>query len=651
LSLLWKLNRLRVMSPPEVAFRVRRAAGTLLERAGVGLAHPGEPRGQAGPPWIPVTPSSFDRACYVEAAERILRGEFDVLALRGAALGFPPDWNRDPKSGLESPMAFGKSIDYRRSADVGDIKYLWEVNRHLELVTLAQAWHLTRQSRYAEGCRTLLDSWFQACPYPRGVNWTSSLEHGIRLVNWSFAWQLLGGDTGPLFEEDAGQRFKRRWLESVYQHCHFVDGYLSLHSSANNHLLGELAGLFVASCTWPLWPESRGWRDESARRFEAECLRQNHEDGVNREQAIWYQASVMEMMVVAALVARACGIPFGGAFHQRLGTMAEFIESIADVSGNVPAFGDADDGELLRLDPRRPGRRYATLCAAASLLTGRRGRDDLPVDDSVRWLFGDSLPWPDPQPAAPRSPRRSFPQGGYYVLGGDLGTLREVRIVADAGPLGYLAIAAHGHADCLSFTLSVGGAPVLVDPGTYAYHVGAHWRDFFRGTAAHNTLRVDGLDQSVPGGAFLWVRHARASVETFESSSNGDLLVATHDGYTRLPDPVLHRRRLAYSHASRRLVVEDELRCAGSHCVELFWHFAAGSVLECVAGTARASCGAASASVSVPAGLTARVVEGDEALPQGWVSGGLDLRERAATLVCAGEIRGNTTFRSVIEVG
>ncbi len=93
----------------------------------------------------------------------------------------------------------------------------------------------------------------------------------------------------------------------------------------------------------------------------------------------------------------------------------------------------------------------------------------------------------------------------------------EIRLVVDAGPLGYRSIAAHGHADALSFTLSVGGLEFLVDPGTYAYHTQGAWRQYFRGTAAHNTVRVDGQDQSESGGNFMWLRKARAGCNLWDS--------------------------------------------------------------------------------------------------------------------------------------
>jgi len=124
-------------------------------------------------------------------------------------------------------------------------------------------------------------------------------------------------------------------------------------------------------------------------------------------------------------------------------------------------------------------------------------------DDKSRWLLGDEAAarFAALDARSARLPvRRDFPHAGYHVLGEGFETPREVRIVADAGPLGFLSIAAHGHADALSFTLSAGGCPILIDPGTFAYHTERRWRDYFRGTAAHNTVRIDGVDQSVSGG-------------------------------------------------------------------------------------------------------------------------------------------------------
>jgi hypothetical protein len=658
------------MSPSEVGFRVGRKIRGTVERAGIGLARPSVPAGQCGKPWLTRLPHEFDMERYRRAADRILDGMFDVFALRGAPLGFPPRWNVDPRTGIEAPLVFGKDLNYRDPALVGDIKYLWEPNRHLELVTLAQAWHLTREERYALGCRTLLDSWFSQCPYPRGVNWCVSLEHAVRLVNWSFAWFLLGGEAAVIFEGEAGQAFRQRWLESIYQHCHFIPRHWSRHSSANNHLLGEATGLLVGTLTWPLWRESAEWTRQARAELEREALAQTFADGVNKEQAIWYHHAVADMMLVAGLVARANDRDFGKEYWGRLEVMLEFIASVMDVGGNVPLIGDADEGVLVRFAPEQGGAGPAVGAPAAdadvfrSLLATGAVLFERPAlkaksgvfDDKSRWLLGDAGAAAYARIDASRAfpVRRAFPEGGYFILGEDFETPREVRLVADAGPLGYLAIAAHGHADALAFTLSVGGKPILVDPGTFSYS-SQPWRRYFRSTAAHNTVVVDDQDQSDYGGSFLWLEHANAVVETFRASGDEQTLTAHHDGYRRLSDPVRHRRTWRYTAGIASLAVTDELTCSGAHSVAIYWHFAP----ECTVVVEGNSVIASRDGVRIIIGcrdgsqapLQTEIVRArDEELPLGWFSKGFDIKEPAPTAVFAGRIQGNAILRTSVTI-
>ena len=115
-----------------------------------------------------------------------------------------------------------------------------------------------------------------------------------------------------------------------------------------------------------------------------------------------------------------------------------------------------------------------------------------------------------------------FSENPPAILGSDFESEQEVRLIVDAGPLGYTNIAAHGHADALSFTLSIAGLEFLVDPGTYAYHTQKKWRDYFRGTSAHNTVRVDKQDQSVGGGNFMWLEKAVAECEEWAPGEDID---------------------------------------------------------------------------------------------------------------------------------
>lgn len=655
-SLQWKLDRLRAMGAAEILHRIHQHGQTRIEQLGLRRSQPPQPDlTRLGRAWLEQFPDQMDAANCVETADRILAGGWPVFDQPAMQLGFPPDWNRDPKTGIQAPMTFGKMLDYRHADLVGDIKYLWEPNRHLELVTLAQAWRDSADTRYIDGIRTLLDSWFAQCPYPLGPNWVSSLEVAVRLINWSTTWYMLGGPSSPIFDGADGGDFRQRWLDAVFHHCSFIRGYLSRHSSANNHLLGELAGLFIASITWPCWKESDAWRHFAQQELENEVLKQNTADGVNREQAMWYQHEVMDMMLLVLLHGQANQSPFSEAFRHRLEAMLDFLDAVMDVGGNTPLMGDGDDALMVRFDRRPDFDPFRSLLATGAVMFERPdfARKAGRFDNKSRWLLGDAaatvfarlLDIP-----SEREKKRAFPEGGYWILGSDFGTAAEIRMVADAGPLGYLSIAAHGHADALSLSLSVGGQPLLIDPGTYSYHASPPWRNYFRGTSAHNTLRVDGQDQSLPAGKFLWLRHAHAACVRWESTPERDQWEGWHDGYHRLSDPVTHRRSIELDKPARRLVVTDQLACRTEHDIEIYWHFSEAWWVEGSGRSFEAVCGYRRVGLELDVKLSGEVVVGDKARPAGWISHRYGVKTASPTLVAQGRIRGDSRFRTVFDL-
>ncbi|GGX82329.1 heparinase [Massilia dura] len=652
-TLAWKVNRLKLMGVPEILWRVQQLAQKKASKVGIGLAHtpPAPAMARFGATFIGDPAQGVDAAALRTAADAILAGRWNVFAMRGLNLGFPPQWNRDPKTGTVAPMKLGKAIDYRRESVVGDIKYLWEPSRHLELVTLALAWRATGDQRYAAGARLLLESWFDQCPYPIGVHWTSSLELAVRLLNWAFAWQLLGGADSALFKGDDGKRFQRRWLDNIYQHCHFIRGYFSRHSSANNHLFGEYMGLFVASVQWPCWPESARWEALARRGIEAEAMEQNFADGVNKEQAIYYQHEVMDMMLLCHRIGLTNGAGFSAAYLERLERLAEFVAALMDVSGNVPMTGDADDAQMVRLSYEAGWSPYRSLLASCALLFKRGDfkRKAGGLDDKNRWLFGAGGvgQW-DALGEAPERPVLAFPEGGYYLLGKNFGNPGEVRIVVDCAPLGYLSIAAHGHADALSFTLSAGGEELLIDPGTYAYHTQKAWRDYFRSTAAHNTVQVDGQDQSEIGGNFMWLRKANARLLAHSADADLQQFEGEHDGYGRMADPVLHRRIIQFDANCNAVVVKDILECRGDHDIALHWHFGESCRVEADGNGLVAHGRHNGLRMSCTFGDRPELLRCSEAPISGWISRRFDEKAAITTAVWRGRIGGTTEIETRI---
>ncbi len=595
-------------------------------------------------------------AAYAAAADRIAEGWLDVLAMRDVDLGSPPRWNRDPRTGIEAPLEHGKRLDYADPDRVGDIKYLWEPNRHRHLVTLAQAHALTGERKYFQVLAEHLDSWFLACPYPLGANWASASEAAVRLVNWSAAWQLLGGAAAPVFQTEAGREFRARWLRSVYRHLGFMRGWLSLHS-ADGRLIAETAGLVIGALTWPHWPQSRLWLAAGKALLEREALAQNAADGVNREQSLASQQLALEAQILCLLAGAATGHKFSAAYEARIEAMLDFLASIMDAGGNVPMFGDADEACVLKLKPgRETSSPYKSLLATGAILF-KRGDFKLKagkLDDKTRWLLPDAQArFAGLDSERTRLPlRQQFAHGGYYILGCEFDTRNEIRLLADAGPLGYGAGAARGHADALSFTLSVGGREFLIDPGTYAYHAQARWRRYFRGTGAHNTVRIDGLDQSVQAGSFVWLRKARAGCSLWLSSARKDSFEGWHDGYMRLPDPVKHRRLIELDKRARRILVEDTLEMEDEHDVEVFFHCSELCAVDAVPGGYLLSRKSASVKILMPeaANSASRVYRGSVAPIFGWVSRAFDSREPASTIVWRARLTGRAVLRTEMAV-
>lgn len=651
-SFSWYWNRLRLMSVAEVIYR----AGTQLRLKAnkAGLLDAGGVPARIEEPDTFAMLVGIDQICaqpYLDRADAVLRGELDIFANKRVVVGHPPLWYRDSFTGIEMPRCHGPSMRIVGYGDGFDIKTVWEPARHQHWPWLIQAWLLSGEDRYIDGIRVQLVSWLDANPFPIGPHWTSALEVAIRLINWSWVWRMSGGAHGSLF--CGHPELLERFLEAVYLQQWFISRHLSKFSSANNHLIGEAAGWYVSACTWPLWRSSRDWARESKAILEVEIIKQHSADGVNREQAFAYQSFVCELFLAAGLVRfHDDGHGFSDGYWECLEKSIEFLANISDTLGRVPNFGDADDGAALKLGlTERPNWREQM-----SVLAVLRGRGDFKQragmqEDALMWWLGPHAIqlWHAVQDR-PWIAKRDFRDGGYFVMGDESFDQDSVKLVADVGALGYLSIAAHGHSDALHFTLSVGGQPVLVDPGTGCYSAYPQWRNYFRSTQAHNTVRVDGEDQSLSAGPFMWMKHARTCLLKWETADRQQILEAEHDGYTRLNDPLIHRRRWTYDEMSRCLVLEDIFSCAQSHFVELLFHLSPKLTVALVDHVLTVETERWIMIMELPVKMTSKLIHGDESGPFAWYSDGYLQREASVACVVEGQVTPGLMLRTTVRI-
>jgi hypothetical protein len=471
----------------------------------------------------------------IAIADEWLGHRASFLGLRDVPLGDRIDWHRDYSSGVIGPMKYSGLINHRNIAKVGNIKYIWEINRLQHLVVLALAWLSTSNGAYGEEIEKQFLLWNTQNPFMKGVNWKSPLEAAMRLISWAYVGFVAAG------LDDGKEGYLKTMREVIYQHQYFIRKFYSKHSSANNHLIGEMAGLYVASVVWPWYKESASWQRFARETLIQEMDRQVEADGVGKERSTEYQLFILEFFLLAGALGQEIGDPFPEEYWKRLNRMVTFLSAISDWAGNLPMYGDGDSGQVVWLPETTPER-------ARAIVRLGEFREKTTLDSDLRSAL---LLWGQRREEVPLAPverlnqiSHVFPQGGYYVLAKDRGTEKEIVVVFDAGPLGLAPLYAHGHADALSFWLSYGGNEFLIDPGTFCYHSSGLWRSYFRGTAAHNTVRIDGEDQSVAGGPFLWRHVAHCQAEYVVENSEFIEVQGFHDGYRRLVDPVIHRRNL-----------------------------------------------------------------------------------------------------------
>jgi uncharacterized heparinase superfamily protein len=507
----------------------------------------------------------------VAAAERVLAHEFDLLGSGCRALGKSLPWLRDFKTGAAWPRSYAFDLDYEMLTPDSDVKVPWELSRFQHAAMLGQAWLLTRRDAFRDEFVSEYDDWERENPWGYSVNWVCAMDIAIRAHNWQWAYRFLFGPASP-----APPAFAMRFARALYLHGEFVEQHLEQSDAHGNHYIAEAVGLVSAGAWLRHSRAGERWLDTGRRILVEEIARQVHPDGVDFEQSTAYHRLVTEIYLTGFLLLRLAGCDPPPEAWSRLERMFDYIAAYTKPDGQAPLIGDADDGRMQKLAPRDINDHRYLLSTAACLF----GRADLAAAagrcwEETSWTLGSGAA--DTFAAFPRgvvSESRAFPQGGIYVL-----RAPGAHAIVDCAEVGMNGRGGHGHNDILSFELSLGDRPVVIDCGSFVYTADPAARDRFRGTASHNGVQVDGEEVNrflVPSD--LWRLHddARPADVRWRSDGAGGEIAAAHTGYQRLPDPVRHTRACALSADGRLFTVRDELKAASVHRYTWRFHLASG---------------------------------------------------------------------------
>jgi hypothetical protein len=521
----------------------------------------------------------------IAAAERLLGHEFDLLGSgpyvpldpdRPARDGYRPiDWHLDPVRQLRYPRGFShRAWDlYKMRPGNADVKYPWELSRCQHWTTLGQAYRLTGDERFAIEMSRQLDDFMESNPVGIGVNWTCTMDVGLRAVSWTIGLDLVR--TCPALDD----AFWMRAYAALYDHAVFISGNLeNTYEVTSNHLLSNLVGLLFLAAIFADLPQGSEWNRFARSALEHEMTVQVLPDGADYESSIPYHRLVTELFLGAVRLTDLQGAPMSTACRGRLRDMVGFLAAVTRPDGLMPQVGDADDGRLHRFDDG----------GARSPQDGRHifGPASV-IFDQPAWmeLAGDIGPWEAAwwglDTAALSAPRRRmgpirrlFPHAGIAVVRSEAGHY----LLVTNGAVGTNGFGNHKHNDQLSFEYHHGGTPVIVDPGSYVYTSDADARNRFRSTAYHNTAAIDGVEQNELRPDFLFRLFETSNAETVSFEDGGETVeyIGRHHGYERLPQPVSHERRFRFSISTGALLIDDRFTGLGPHTFRWHFHLAPG---------------------------------------------------------------------------
>ena len=509
------------------------------------------------------------------------------------------------------PVEFKDGIDWTYCPR-GNTDWTWDLNRHAYFETLGRAYWYTGDERYAQKFQELLLDWLANNPV--GVNqpnWASVFEVAFRVNTWIWAFHYFR--SSAVFDHKTCLAF----LKGLLAHGYYLDTNIELHVQ-NNHLLLEAKALAMLGLLFPEFRRAERWRQRGLNILYEQIRAQVCPDGVHGERAIHYHRAIAGELLELLVLLENNDVSIPVEIVEAFGRMVEFELWITKPNGLMPLFGDSalEDTHL----------RFSAASAGPAFL----GRSDLgsvapPLDDASIWLLGARRvkQYLDMSVTDLRLDSRAFPEGGYFVMRSGRGP-EAAYLAFDCGPFGYKPTPNHGHADALSLELYAFGQTLLVDPGVYSTHLGQDWRNFFRGSRAHNTVVVDDQNQSILLDTRRVYCPAQCVLYQWISSDFFDFVDGSHNGYERFSEPITHRRQVLFVKPEYWVVI-DLLQGRGKHCFDLYFHLMPGvdTHLDLQSKSLRAGNGTEPGLIIAPlatSGLQADIISGDTSPIQGWVS-------------------------------
>lgn len=466
---------------------------------------------------------NLDNQIYSLISEIQLLGQYDYCH-------YKKSWNAGFQTANHWPMKFAYDLNYKLRDDIGDARTNWELNRHFQFSILAKNYYSSQDQKYLDELSTLFYDWNLNSPFLMGISWTSVMEVAIRINSWIYCYSFLAAVPEP------PMKLLNHLENGIINMAAYVEKHHSRYSSANNHLAVEAYALGMAG----ILLNNKKWLSKAVHIFSTELPRQNYADGVNKEASLHYQCFFMEAVGLFMRLLQLNNLSVPSEWEVILSAMSRYVSNCIGTYGEKIIFGDDDEGKILNLSGE-PYDYYLYILDLMGCILNEKYTDLCDPSENIRWLYNKTqIMAYKAKPLYHADRSICYKYGGCSIMRNHT---KDFLIGIDHGALGFGTIAAHGHSDALSFQLYVEGIGVFIDPGTFIYHIWEDERNFFRKTINHNTLCIEGKDQSEMLGPFLWGKKAVCQIIHSDFQKNEDILTASCDGYW----PYLHTRKFTFN--------------------------------------------------------------------------------------------------------
>jgi uncharacterized heparinase superfamily protein len=439
----------------------------------------------------------------------------------------------------------------------------------------------------------LITDWIAKNPPCTGEGW-EPYPLSLRIVNWiKFFLQV-----------DAA--LQEEWLQSLYKQALWLEKNIEYHILANHYLKNGVA-LFFAGVFFDGVDAGR-WMKKGLKILREEVAEQFLADGGHYERSLMYHSicvtDLLDVLNFSQNSQSAISAEETSPLRGTVTASLNFLNEICLPDSEIPLFNDS--AFRIAPSPRR-------------------------IFDYARIVIGY-----EPFVRTTGLVIHEKPQSGYYICcnGRDA-------IIVDCGAIGPDYQPGHAHCDTLSYELTISGQRVIVDSGVFDYEPSSE-RAYARSTRAHNTVVVDGEEQSEIWGVFRVARRAKPIRASFEKQVDGSVLFkGSHDGYVRLTGKPIHTRQLSYD-GKERWVIKDRLEGRGTHRMESYIHIHPDfQIVKSESGI----------HVIEPNGSTLAIIDALESchtrVEQGWYfpEFGLKRENHVIVFTCSGEVPLDLSYR------